>query len=331
MDSGIDFIVLWVDGNDLEWQEKKKRYSPAGTSDNSAARYRDWDNLKYWFRGVAKFAPWVRTVHFVTDDQVPEWLNVQAPRLHLVSHRDYMPEQALPVFNSNAIEVGMHRIEGLAEHFVYFNDDLFLVAPIKPGYYFTDGLPVDMAGLTRAGTPSAANVFARIQQNNYRVINARYSKAEVLKKHGGKWLKPSYGKTFVRTLLNLGRKDLSGLVIPHLSVPYRKQDWERVWAYCGEQLRDTQFHRFRDAGDLTHFLFRFWRMCEGDFSARRSLGRYYSLTEKELPRIVTAIKKQTYPEVCLNDCWTNGDFEGAKETLNAAFETILPEKCEFER
>ena len=99
----IDFVVLWVDGNDPQWQAKKQKYSPHHVGDQSAARYRDWETLKYWFRGVAKYAPWVKTVHFVTDGQIPPWLNVDNPRIHTVTHADFMPESALPVFNSSAI------------------------------------------------------------------------------------------------------------------------------------------------------------------------------------------------------------------------------------
>ena len=82
--SDIDFVILWVDGNDRKWLQKKAQYVPNLTADVSKERYRDWDNLKYWFRGVAKYAPWVRKIHFVTDEQVPEWLNTEI-RIFIVS------------------------------------------------------------------------------------------------------------------------------------------------------------------------------------------------------------------------------------------------------
>lgn len=328
--TAIDFVILWVDGNDCQWQAKKQKYSLDKGQDGSVTRYRDWENLKYWFRGVAKFAPWVRKIHFVSDGQVPVWMNTSNPRIHIVNHGDFMPADALPVFNSSAIEVGISHIEGLADRFVYFNDDMFLTREIQPNYYFEKDLPVDMAGLTGAGIPSEENVFAHIQHNNYKLINSHFSKNQVLKANWRKWLDPAYGKTFVRTMANLGRADLAGLVMPHLSVPYLKRDWERCWEKFGAQLTETQFHRFRSKTDLSHFLFRFWRMCQGDFYARRSKGRYFSLTEGQVPKIEQAIVGQTYPEICINDLWEDGDFEQAKDRLNRAFETILPERCEFE-
>ena len=142
----IDFVVLWVDGNDPQWQAKKQKYNLRQGEDQSVARYRDWETLKYWFRGVAKFAPWVKTIHFVTDDQIPSWLNTDSPHIHIVSHKDIIPSNALPVFNSNAIEMGILNIENLADKFVLFNDDILLTQTITPEYYFKNGLPVDMAG-----------------------------------------------------------------------------------------------------------------------------------------------------------------------------------------
>ncbi len=127
----VDFVVTWVDGNDPVWQAEKAKYSPAKTSDARTSRYRDWDNMQYWFRAVEKFAPWVRKVHFVTYGHLPKWLNTNNPKLHIVNHKDFIPSKYLPIFNVNPIELNLHRIEGLAERFVYFNDDMFLLQPVK--------------------------------------------------------------------------------------------------------------------------------------------------------------------------------------------------------
>ena len=83
------------------------------------------DNLQYWFRGVGKFAPWVNRIHFITYGHLPPWLNVDHPKINIVRHTDYIPKKYLPTFNSHVIELNIHRIEGLANCFVYFNDDTF--------------------------------------------------------------------------------------------------------------------------------------------------------------------------------------------------------------
>ena len=116
----IDFVIPWVDGNDPQWRAEKAKYDPSGMPQSDAPeRYRDWDNLQYWFRGVEKFAPWVNRIHFITWGHLPPWLDTSNPKLNIVKHTDYIPEKYLPTFSSHAIELNMHRIEGLAEHFVF--------------------------------------------------------------------------------------------------------------------------------------------------------------------------------------------------------------------
>ena len=114
-DHKIDFVISWVDGKDQAWLQDKSKYDAASGSDDAKERYRDWENLKYWFRGVEKFAPWVAKIHFITWGHLPKWLDVNHPRLHIVRHEDYIPQEYLPTFNSHTIEWNMHRIEGLAE------------------------------------------------------------------------------------------------------------------------------------------------------------------------------------------------------------------------
>lgn len=326
--NSIDFIVLWVDGNDISWQKKKASYMPGSSSDVSAARYRDWDNLRYWFRAVEKYAPWVRKVHFVTDGQVPEWMNTDCPKLHRVDHHDYIPQDALPLFNSSSIEIGLHNIPDLSDRFVYFNDDIFLTAPVTPDYFFHDGLPVDMAGLTRPGT---GNSFFSMMNNNYQILNRYFERKDLLIRNFSKWFRPSYGKTFLRTLCNLGRPTIDGLIVPHMSVAYCKSDFQKVWDRFGEELSQTQHHRFREDTDLTQMVFRFWRMCEGTFYPRRSRGRYWNLDDMSVIKpVCDAIKKQTYPEICINDTWKDDGFEAAKQQIIDAFQSALSEKCQFE-
>ena len=74
----IDFVIAWVDGNDQKWKREKEWYARRDAKqslcDNREERYRDWDNLQYWFRGVEKNAPWVHKIYFVTCGHLPKWL-----------------------------------------------------------------------------------------------------------------------------------------------------------------------------------------------------------------------------------------------------------------
>lgn len=146
----IDFVILWVDGNDPDWQAEKSRYQSEKEDDsNTVNRYRDWNLLPYWFRAVENFAPWVRKIHFVTWGHVPKFLQLENSKLHIVRHDEFIPEDYLPTFSSHAIEMNIHRIPGLAEHFVYFNDDMFLLRPFEKEDFFETIFPVHMAERSR--------------------------------------------------------------------------------------------------------------------------------------------------------------------------------------
>ena len=171
----IDFVITWVDGSDPQWRKEKKYYEDLEHINfqkddaNTECRYRNDGLLKYWFRGVEKFAPWVNQIHFVTCGQKPEWLNTAHPKLHLVNHKDYIPPQYLPTFCSNVIELNLHRIESLSEKFVIFNDDIFLLQPLEPIFYFRNGLPVLDTDLTHS-TLVGYNNWSRVLFNNYCIV-----------------------------------------------------------------------------------------------------------------------------------------------------------------
>ena len=83
MEEKIDFVITWVDGNDPAWRKDFEYYSEleGRDIDKRVVRFRDWENLQYWFRGVEKFAPWVNKIYFVTYGHVPGWLNTEHPKL----------------------------------------------------------------------------------------------------------------------------------------------------------------------------------------------------------------------------------------------------------
>ncbi len=126
----IDLVIAWVDGSDPAWLAEKRRFQSGEDGDGDVVcRFRDWGLLPYWFRAAERFAPWARRIHFVTWGHLPPFLNLTAPKLHIVRHEEYLPAEYRPTFSSHVIEMNLHRIEGLSEHFVYFNDDMFLLQP----------------------------------------------------------------------------------------------------------------------------------------------------------------------------------------------------------
>jgi len=327
----IDFVVSWVDMNDPKWQETFARYS--GRIDNrrnevSEARFRDYGLLKYWFRGVEKFAPWVRNVHFVTCGQHPEWLDTAHPKLRLVSHEDYIPERFLPTFNSSVIEVHLHRIPGLAEHFVYFNDDFFIINDIGEQRFFVDGVPNDIAAFR---SNFGFSLWNKCLKNNIELINRRFDKREVLARDRDKWLHPSYGSKARLTRLLAGYGKFITLRTPHNAQPYTRTTFEEVWAYAEKELMEMSANRFRSAKDYTQELFRTWQICRSNFhpyNTYRDTKMFPLLFRTK--KAVRAIREQAYSLVCLNDNEHIRDFEGTVRDVTAAFDSILPEKSGFE-
>lgn len=140
MAAQIDAVFTWVDGADRHFRESLQsgRQSVKNAIAQKPFRFRDGGELRYSLRSLEKFAPWVRRVFLVTNGQVPGWLRTVQPRLQLVNHQDIFPEAScLPTFNSNAIELNLHRIPGLSRKFIYFNDDTFLGSPSSADRFFS--------------------------------------------------------------------------------------------------------------------------------------------------------------------------------------------------
>ena len=142
----IDFVYLWVDGSDPIWQAKRNSLigkTEEKSSVNCEGRYANNDELKYSLRSLEMYAPWIRKIFIVTDNQTPEWLDTTNPKIRIVDHKEILPPQSLPCFNSQVIEHFICQIPGLAEHFLYGNDDMYINKPVTPNDFFNpDGLPI---------------------------------------------------------------------------------------------------------------------------------------------------------------------------------------------
>lgn len=329
----IDFVVLWVDGADPEWQAQRQAYRPQESNNGNAQnRYRDWGLMRYWFRCVERYAPWVNRVWFVTNGQVPAWLNREHPKLRLISHREYIPEQYLPTFNSNVIELWLHKIPELSEHFVLFNDDMFLTAPVKPTDFFVNGVPVESALLDQAASGSPDDCLPYMLLNNSAVINKHFRKRQVLKENFGKFFSLKYGADLMRNILLAPFLYFSTFRDPHLPSAYCKETFAKVWQAEEQWLERCSSNRFRSKTDLTHWLMKAWQFCEGNFRARpTNWGRHYELWEDDIDRICSALMTQKYRTICLNDSKTDIDFPLLQRKLNTAFLQIFPNPSGFER
>lgn len=327
----IDFVITWVDMDDPQWKADFAKHS--GKIDNlknemTEARFRDHGLLRYWFRGVEQFAPWVRKIHFVTCGQRPEWLNTAHPKLQLVDHSDYIPTKFLPVFNSTLIEIYMHKVPDLTPHFVYFNDDFFVINEVGKERFFTNGLPNDIAAFRHN---SGMGLWSKTLKNNIRVINERFDKKEVLRRDYDKWFHPSYGKKANLTRLLQPYDKFVTLITPHNAQPYLKETFEEVWDYAGDKLTAMSKNRFRSTEDYTPELFRTWQICRSSFMPYNTYQDTKMFPLLMRPKqAVRAIYDQSYKLICLNDNQHIRNYDQVMDNIEAAFQTILPEKSAFE-
>ena len=332
MEHKIDFVITWVDNSDPEWRERCLRYAKEeGRSITiSSERYRDWDNLRYWFRGVETFAPWVNKVHFITCGHLPKWLNPQAEKLNIVKHSDYMDERYLPTFSSHPIEFCMHRIEGLSERFVYFNDDTFITNTIKPSRFFHQGKPCDMSILSPM---FIGGMHGHTVYNALDIINHFFNKREVINSHPIQWFHPKYKSYLIRNLFDYGYSYFTGFYDHHLPQSFLKDTFVDAWKHNEKQFDDTCTHRFRDKEDVCIWVMRYWQLVKGNFHPYNlsNDSKYFLLDDiHKVEDVANCIKLQKKDIIVVNDSPLLNDFDKAKVEINDAFEKILPNKSSFE-
>lgn len=330
----IDFVIPWVDGNDPAWQKERTLYWADTTADACAARYRDVGLLKYWFRAVEAYAPWVNQIHFVTWGHLPEWLNTEHSKLRIVNHRDYIPMQYLPTFNANPIELNFHRIETLSEHFVYFNDDIFLNAPVSSDFFFYKGLPCDFANIDTIYSEDPGDTYSHILFNESHLISKHYSYIQSFCKHPFKYLNTAYyWKANLKNLLKLeNRGFFPGFVEHHLAMPYLKQTLVDFWEKDYNTLNQASESKFRSPYDLGQRVFRYAQLVSGNFHpvSPASRGKYLNIL-CPIDQIETTLNDPKIKMVCINDTPYDVDFDQTMAQIVAIYEKKLPGKSSFEK
>lgn len=326
----IDFVLPWVDGSDPKIQKKQRQFESSNEQNGAETnRFRDYGTLKYWFRAVFKYAAWVNHIYLITDHQVPEFLNLDNPKLTIIDHQQYIPEKYLPTFNSNTIELNLHRIPDLAEHFVLLNDDLFLNAAIRPDYFFdSEGLP-KYAAVLRPIMPRTQ--FDHIFLNNLVILNNQFDKFEVLKKYRSKFLTVKYKARVLSNIVTyLNRGGFEGFQLMHTATPHLKSTFETVWSNVPDALERTCSDHFRaPERECNHYLIKDWNICSGHFSPTYyDQTNYFSLNQvqQNLNKFYETKRKI----LCINDDKID-NFELAISSLKEILSDKLPTKCPFEK
>lgn len=332
MEKKIDFVITWVDDNDEKWISKKNSYQKMDINQkiNTESRYRDYDTLRFWFRAVEKYAPWVNSVFLITDNQIPKWINTNNSKLKLVNHSDYIEQKYLPTFNSNVIELNIGNIDELSENFVLFNDDTFLNDFVAPNYFFKNGtIPKDL--YAESPIISTKGSVAHAMVNDIEIINDKFNKFEFYKNNFGKVFNIRNRMKLLRTIALLPNRNFSGIWNSHLPVSYNKSTFKEVWNAYDEELRKTLSNKFRTPYDYNQWLMRYWQLVSGNYSVRGAeSGRVYDLGKVEMKSIKDEIINRRHKMICLNDTDNVTNAHMIKKMLLKTYTECFPEKSSFE-
>ena len=309
----VDLVYLWVNGNDPKWREKYKAFTKNVSKHsemNCSGRYADNNELKYSLRSVEVYAPWIRKIFIVTDNQFPEWLDTSNPKIQIVDHTEIMPKESLPCFNSSLIEHFLYRIPGLAEHFLLSNDDTFINKKVFVSDFFTsDGFPI--VRLTRKPF-RRIRWFLRVkvrkkQLSNYRKMLSRSSML-VYKKYGIYY---------------------TGL--PHHNIDaYLKSDYQRfVEIVMYSEFSVNNRNHLRDDNDVHRSVIAYAALAE-----KRGKLRYVTSKESMCLKIhkekhYKCLEKRIPTFFCLND--SEYAVESDRQKATAFLQKRFPNRSVFEK
>ena len=292
----MDIVITYVNGDDPEWQAD---YADCVGTKTNAKRYRDWGTLPYLLRGIEECLPFVENVFLVVarESQVPAWINRDAVRV--VLHRDFIPAQFLPTFNSTAIEMFLHRIDGLAEEFIYFNDDFFPLMPCRPNDFFRKG----KAAASMGHHLFTFNTLYRIQTKRSDCL-ARQVAGINLKLF------------FVRP--------------QHTCAPMLKSVCAELYERCNAAIL-ASVTPLRTKINYNQYIFTDYAYFTGRTFRRRLSNSHISLSVATTKKLIKSIVHPKCKLACINDVNMPEDrFLRLQECLLNAFRTRFPKKSRFE-
>jgi hypothetical protein len=313
VDFPIDMVFSWVDGSATEFQRQRAAQMAeyvVGEGDDGPARYRHVDELRYALRSVHMYAPWVRRIFIVTDSPAPAWL-ADHPRVTIVRSEEFFPDPSvLPVHNSHAVESQLHRIDGLAEHFLYSNDDMFFGRPVDPELFFTAGSISQFVECPiRIGT-GAPGVSRSGHDNALRVNRAL--------------LHRRFGRVILRDL-------------EHCAAPLRRSVLAELEEQFPEDFARTAASRFRSATDIsvTNSLYHYYALMTGRAVASTvPRVEYVQTTAAASLSAMRRLERRSDVDMfCLNDGGESPEVpEGLRvRLLRATLERMFPVPAPWER
>ena len=292
----MDVVITYVDGNDPVWRAD---YEKTTNKSIMKKRFRDWGTLKYLLRGIEKYMPFIRNVYLVVShpSQVPQW--VDTSELKIVLHKDIIPSRFLPTFNSTPIEMHLHRIPGLNEEFLYFNDDMFPVSPCLPEDFFKDGKSV--MGCYRHFISSG--MYKKICRNS---------------------------DSLARKAAGLGTS-ISFIRPQHICTPMLKSACEELYNKVRAEIDKTSESRTRTADDLNQYLYWDYMYYTGKVEDGKISNKHFSAATATVSSLRRFILNPARKMVCINDVHLgDSKFEALQKAVIDAFEIRFPDKSRFE-
>ncbi|MBR2301876.1 MAG: hypothetical protein IKA41_08010 [Bacteroidaceae bacterium] len=291
----MDIVITYVNGLDPEWQKSYEKYTNTPILEK---RFRDWGTLKYLFRCIEKNMPFIRKVHLVVsqESQLPEWID--PANVNIVYHKDIIPQDYLPTFNCNPIEMNLHRIDGIDEEFLYFNDDMFPIQPCEPTDFFIDGKGV----IEINRHIFAFNMFKKICRNSDRVARKALGlKAPV------RYLRPQ-----------------------HICSPMLKSECEELCAKVEPEIKSSM-SRVRNEHNLNQYLFLDYMYLKGKIINRRLSKKHFSVGIVSTKKLRKFILTPTHKLTCINDVkLSEARYNELRKVLLDTFESRFPQKSKYE-
>lgn len=314
MNNPIDIVVTYVDQNDKVWQNEFIKWKKQELNNNQnqetniqafgEERFREWETLKYWFRGVENNCEWVNNVFFIVayPTQIPKWLNIDNPKLKIIYHKDFIPKELLPTFNSNTIELFIPKIKELSDNYIICNDDFYFISPLQNTFFFQNNIPVNSCH---------KNAFLYyncvVDSNYYQTLN---NDIEIIKDYSGD-VNFRYG-------------------LVHLPVAKNKiNELEILEKHYGKIIKSLCTSKFRNESNYTRGIYEDSVKFMGKVIKNDNM--YNNSQYITLKSTINFNKLKNLDMVCLNDTQQLDNFELTKEKQLNFFESKFPNKSKYEK
>lgn len=292
----MDAVITYVNGADPIWQ---KEYNLVTNKSALQKRYRDWGLLPFLLRGIEQYMPFIENVFLVvsSDSQVPLWINRK--NLHVILHKDIIPQKHLPTFNSTTIELFIHKITGLSEEFIYFNDDFFPISPLQKNDFFIG---------EKAVIHFSHHIFALGMYKKQ--CKASDSMARIIANQNTLW----------------------GYIRPqHTCAPMLKSSNEHVYNSLESELSKT-ISPLRKDYNVNQYLYSDYLYYTNKTLNKRLATKHCSMAVYSASKIAEFIKRQQSKIICINDVTMNeSKILEMRSMLHEAFNSIFPNKSKFEK